>query len=149
MMNSRYFREITRRIEEWMNVWIVASLPQCALFSPREDVYLSTPELTIDSSTQRYKSIPPHAFTPPPKSRENKTGRIFLRPCIGDWIEFTRVRSLRRTSQIAIFGIARKFPQQYIRKIALYLLLIRYIKEAKRITAIKSSSIPYSERCAQ
>lgn len=97
----------------WKTTRRIASMPAnfCSLLSsfPLEDVYLSTAELTIDSSTRRHKSISSHAFTPPPKSLvKTKRAASFFVPHRRDWIEFTRVRSPRCTSQIAIFGISRE-----------------------------------------
>jgi len=110
---------------------LLSSLPR--------DVYLSTPELTIDSSAQRHKSISSHAFTPPPNLLRKQNGPHPSSSYIGaNRIYESAITSLYIANS-DLREIARKLSRWYIRKITLYLLLIRYIGQAERITAIKSN----------
>ena len=88
MINRPLFRKITRRIEYFGGSKALALL---------QDVYLSTPELTIDSSAQRYKSIL-HMLLLHLQISRKQNGLHSSSSCIGA-IEFTRVRSLRCTSR--------------------------------------------------
>lgn len=140
----RLFRKTTRRIGcfnggKLSQLALVSSARRCLFIHARIDHRQLGATPQIDPFTCFYSSPKPLAKT--------KRAASFFVPHRRDWIEFTRVRSLRCTSQIAIFGIARKLSRRYIRKITLYLLLRSAISDSRsKTTAIKQSNVLYSRR---
>jgi len=89
LINRPLFRKITRRIE-YFGGSKACSSSRCLFIHARIDHRQLGATLQID---------PPHAFTPPPNLAKTKRAAFFFVLHRRDWIEFTRVRSLRCTSR--------------------------------------------------
>lgn len=100
--------------------------------------------LQIDSSTCFYST--------PASLAKTKRAASFFVPHQRDWIEFTRVRSLRCTLQTAIFEIARELPRGGTLERLLYIYYWSAISqrgEANNGDKVKNSLFLFRTVCAR